>query len=195
MPQFLSSVPLLPSSYSGGLASRNSTDVNVFLRPFYNPSKSLHSSDSNWTHCLSQSHSYFTTDGLPPISSSWRQAPWDSRPAFFCQLNIWGISPYVTSSLTWRWVCCLQLLLVIASAVIPRSDSRGTHYRILLRFRTPQTLKARSSYLYLPGTGWTSYTPRHWVLLSPPPTTRRATVPLHELSNQPLVYNHFALTK
>jgi hypothetical protein len=31
----------------------------------------------NW---LSQSQSYFTTDGLPPISSSWRQAPWDLRP-------------------------------------------------------------------------------------------------------------------
>jgi hypothetical protein len=31
----------------------------------------------NW---LSQSQSYFTTGGLPPISSSWRQAPWDPRP-------------------------------------------------------------------------------------------------------------------
>jgi hypothetical protein len=29
------------------------------------------------------SQSYFTTDGLPPISSSWRQAPWDPRPDFF----------------------------------------------------------------------------------------------------------------
>jgi hypothetical protein len=28
----------------------------------------------------SQSQSYFTTGGLPPISLSWRQAPWDSRP-------------------------------------------------------------------------------------------------------------------
>jgi hypothetical protein len=27
-----------------------------------------------------QSHSYFTTGGLPPISSFRRQAPWDSRP-------------------------------------------------------------------------------------------------------------------
>jgi hypothetical protein len=31
----------------------------------------------------SQSQSYFTTGGLPPISSSWRQAPWDSRPEIF----------------------------------------------------------------------------------------------------------------
>jgi hypothetical protein len=37
------------------------------------------------TATLSQSRSqnYFTTGRLPPISSSWRQAIWDSRPAFF----------------------------------------------------------------------------------------------------------------
>jgi hypothetical protein len=28
----------------------------------------------------SQSQSYFTTGGLPPINLSWRQAPWDSWP-------------------------------------------------------------------------------------------------------------------
>jgi hypothetical protein len=32
-----------------------------------------------------------------------------------------------------------------------------------LRFETPPTWKARSLYLYPPGTGWPSYTPRHWV--------------------------------
>jgi hypothetical protein len=32
---------------------------------------------------LSQSQSYFTTCALPPISSSWCQAPWDSRPEIF----------------------------------------------------------------------------------------------------------------
>jgi hypothetical protein len=31
---------------------------------------------------LMQSQSYFTTGGLPPISLSWRQAIWDSRPEF-----------------------------------------------------------------------------------------------------------------
>jgi hypothetical protein len=35
----------------------------------------------------SQSQSYFTTGGLPPISSSWRQAHWDSRPDIIFQLN------------------------------------------------------------------------------------------------------------
>jgi hypothetical protein len=32
---------------------------------------------------LSQCQNYFTTGGLPPISSAWRQAPWDSWPEFF----------------------------------------------------------------------------------------------------------------
>jgi hypothetical protein len=78
----------------------------------------------------SQSQSYFTTGGLLPISSSWRQAPSDSRPLF--QLNIFGYSPYVTSSLTRGWVCRLQLLLVRASADILRSESHRTHDHILL---------------------------------------------------------------
>jgi hypothetical protein len=48
------------------------------------------------------------------------------------QLNTYSYSSYVTSFLTRGWVCRLQLLLVLASAVILRSESRGTHDRILL---------------------------------------------------------------
>jgi hypothetical protein len=33
----------------------------------------------NWT-VESQNQSYFTTGGLAPITSPWRQAPWDLRP-------------------------------------------------------------------------------------------------------------------
>jgi hypothetical protein len=51
---------------------------------------------------------------------------------FFFQLNTYGYSPYVASCLTRGCVCSLQLLLVLASAVILRSDSRGTHDHILL---------------------------------------------------------------
>jgi hypothetical protein len=51
---------------------------------------------------------------------------------FIFQLNTCGYSPYVISSLTRGWVCRLQLLLVLASAVILRSKSRGTHDHILL---------------------------------------------------------------
>jgi hypothetical protein len=56
--------------------------------------------------CQSQSQSYFTTGGLPPISSSCRQARWSPGPEIF-SLNSCGNSPYVTSSLTRRWVCLL----------------------------------------------------------------------------------------
>jgi hypothetical protein len=49
-----------------------------------------------------------------------------------------------------------------------------------LRFETPPTWRARSPYLYPPETGRPSYTPRHWVPLSSPPTTRRATVEVFE---------------
>jgi hypothetical protein len=38
MPQFLNSISLLPSLYRGRHASRNSTDSNELLFPFYNPS-------------------------------------------------------------------------------------------------------------------------------------------------------------
>jgi hypothetical protein len=51
---------------------------------------------------------------------------------FVFQLNTYGYSPYVKSFLTRGWVCSLQLLLGLASAVILRSESRGTHDHILL---------------------------------------------------------------
>jgi hypothetical protein len=50
----------------------------------------------------------------------------------FFQLNTCGHSPYVTCCLTRGCVCRLQLLLVLASAVTLRSESRGTHDHILL---------------------------------------------------------------
>jgi hypothetical protein len=96
---------------------------------------------------------------------------------FFFQLNPCGHSPYATSPLTRGWVCRLQLLLALASAVILRSESRRTYGHILLsQIRDSTTWRARPKYLYPPGTGWPSYTPRHWVPFPSPPTTGRATV-------------------
>jgi hypothetical protein len=46
-----------------------------------------------------------------------------------------------------------------------------------LRFESLPTRRARSAYLYPPGTGWLSYTPRQWVSFSSPPTTLTAMVP------------------
>jgi hypothetical protein len=96
-----------------------------------------------------------------------QQAPWDSRPvilfySWMPEVN----SPYVTSSLTRGWVCRLQWLLVVAGAVILRSESRGTHdYILLSENRDSPTWRARSPYLYPPGTEWPGYTPMHWVFL------------------------------
>jgi hypothetical protein len=65
------------------------------------------------------------------ISSSWRQAAWDSRSDLIFQPNTYGYSPYVTSSLTRRWVYRSQLQLVLASGVVLRSESLGTQGYIL----------------------------------------------------------------
>jgi hypothetical protein len=51
---------------------------------------------------------------------------------FIFQLNTCGYSPYVRSSLTRGWICRLQLLLVLTSSVIVRSESHGIHGHILL---------------------------------------------------------------
>jgi hypothetical protein len=51
---------------------------------------------------------------------------------FFFQQNTCSYSPHVIFSLTRGWVCRLQLLLALASAVILGFDSHGTHDHILL---------------------------------------------------------------
>jgi hypothetical protein len=98
----------------------------------------------NW---FPESQSYFTTDCLPSISSSWRQAPrgqsyvtTDSQSASLslCQASIWGLRPdfcycqTVAGLLMWGALCLLQLLLVLASAVILGFESCGTRDHILL---------------------------------------------------------------
>jgi hypothetical protein len=52
--------------------------------------------------------------------------------SIFFQLNTCDNNPYVISSLMRGWVCRLQLLLALASAVILGFESRGTHDHILL---------------------------------------------------------------
>jgi hypothetical protein len=96
---------------------------------------------------------------------------------FIFQLNTYGYGPYVTSSLRRGRVCRLQLLLFLTSAVILSSESRGTHDQILQsQIRDCRTWIASFPYLYPPGTGWPGYTTRHWVPMSSPPKTHRATV-------------------
>jgi hypothetical protein len=80
-------------------------------------------------------------------------------------------------SLTRGYVCRLQLLLALANAAILRPESHVTHDHILLsQIWDSITWRATSPYLYPPGTEWPSYTPRHWILFSWPPTAHRAMV-------------------
>jgi hypothetical protein len=133
--------------------------LSIYLEELKKTKKNV-TQDSRFSR---QSQSHFMTGGLPPIISFWRQAAWDSRPVFFFfQLNTFGYSPYVTSSLMRGWVCRLQLLLGLASAVILSSESRGTMTIFYcLRFETPPTWRTRSPYLYPPWTGWPGYAPTH----------------------------------
>jgi hypothetical protein len=77
-------------------------------------------------HSGNHSHNYFMTGGLPPICSSWWQAPWESRPVIFFQQNTCGHSPYITSPLMRGWICILQMLALVR-AVILRSEPGRTH--------------------------------------------------------------------
>jgi hypothetical protein len=109
--------------------------------------------------------------------------PLENHDQYFFQLKTFGYIPYVTSSLTREWVCRLQLVLVLASAVILRPESRETHDHILLsQIRDSPNLNGQVPVFLSPGTEWPSYTPRHWVPFSSPPTciTRRATVHIFE---------------
>jgi hypothetical protein len=52
-----------------------------------------------------------------------------------------------------------------------------------LRFEISSTGRAMSPYSYRPGRGWPSYTPRHWIPLSSPPTYRFVTMEVFELAS------------
>jgi hypothetical protein len=135
---------------------------------------------SNWIVLLTRSQSYFTTGGLPPISSFWRQTPWDSQPAMVFQLNTCCPSPYVREDGSVVQNCCWPS---------PAQSFSGPSPAVLmtilycLRFETLPTWRARSPYLYPPGTGWPGYTPGHWVPFSSPPTTRRTTMEVFDPSS------------
>jgi hypothetical protein len=63
---------------------------------------------------------------------------------FIFQLNTCGYTPYVTTFLTRGWVCNLQLLLGLASAVIHKCESRETHDHILLsQFRDSPNMEGQ----------------------------------------------------
>jgi hypothetical protein len=88
------------------LASRIVLSFQIHRNPWPN----LYSSESE--------SSYFTTCGLPSISSSWRQAPWDSRPQiFFLQLNPCGYSSLCNFLSDERMGLSLMNMLGLSSSV------------------------------------------------------------------------------
>jgi hypothetical protein len=84
-------------------------------------------SDLTSQKCTSESESYFTTGGLQQISSSWRQAPWDSIEIHdqicYSFLDMYVFRNRASSStkegsvfLCRRYVCCT----VVSARVYPR---------------------------------------------------------------------------
>jgi hypothetical protein len=103
--------------------------------------------------------------------------PFRLTARIFFQLNTCGHSPYGTSSLTRGWVCRLQLPLVLASTVLLRSESRGTHDHIFLsQVRGSPNLECQVPVFIFPRNRVVQLYPRHWIPFSSPPTTRRDTV-------------------
>jgi hypothetical protein len=85
----------------------------------------------NWTKLRARVR---VTLWLPVGRQSFRlgNMPLETHDQHIFQLNTWCHSPYVTPSLTRGWVNRLQLLLSFASAVILRSEYRGTHDHIFV---------------------------------------------------------------
>jgi hypothetical protein len=105
---------------------------------------------------------------------------------FIFQLNTCGYNPYVTSSLTSGWVCRLQLLLVLASAVFLRSESRGIHdHTLLSQIRYSPNPEGQAPLFISPRNRVALLYPRHWVLFSSSPTTPRATVEAFDPASTP----------
>jgi hypothetical protein len=73
-------------------------------------------------------HGYFTYNQFILVTNPLKL----TTSNFIFQLNKCGYSPYVSPSLRRGWICRLQLLLILASAVILRSESCGAHDHILL---------------------------------------------------------------
>jgi hypothetical protein len=147
---------------------------------------SLHSTELHSVReSENQSQSYFMTGGLPPISCSWCQAPWDPWPALFLQLNTCSYNPYITSSLTRGWVLSFTIAAgprqcVQSRVQVPRDSWL---YFTVSHSRLPQPggpgpriyiPKEQGGPVIPPGTGFAFHhllrlTGLWWRCLNPPP--------------------------
>jgi hypothetical protein len=110
---------------------------------------------------MGRSRSYFTTESHS-VSQSWYRAPlWDLRPDVTSCRNVAARNLrsciYWAPSLTRGRVCNLQS----NHSIIRVAQNPKPYFTV--SSETPPTWRARFPCLYPPGTGWPSYTPRHWV--------------------------------
>jgi hypothetical protein len=108
-----------------------------------------------------RSRSYFTTDSQP-ANMSWYPAPlWDLRPDIISCRNVtvWNLRSciYGAPSLTRGRVCNFQY----NHSMVRVAQNPKPYFTI--SSENPPAWRAWFPYLYLPGTGWPSYTPGHWV--------------------------------
>jgi hypothetical protein len=113
---------------------------------------------------------------------------------FWCQASIWGPRPNfyycqtVVGMLMWAVLSNKRTGLSFTIASGPRQLSHSQvwvlweswPYFTVSDSRLPPTWRARSQYLYPPGTVCPSYIPRHWVPFLSPPMTCRATMGVFE---------------
>jgi hypothetical protein len=111
-----------------------------------------------WLWGMRQSQSYITTDGQS-ASLSWCQSfIWGQIPNFYCCQTVSGHPHWLEDG------CVVYSCWWATPAQSFSGPSPAGLMTIFycLRFETPPTCRARSPYLYPPGTGWPGYTPRHW---------------------------------
>jgi hypothetical protein len=110
-------------------------------------------------------------------NQSWRQSFETQTSNFIFQLNTCSYSPYIKSSQTRGWACVYNCCWSSPAQSFSGPNPAGLMTIFYcLKFETPPTWRARSPYLYPPGTEWPGYNPRHWVPFWSTPTTRRAKV-------------------
>jgi hypothetical protein len=116
------------------------------------------------------------TGGLPPINSSWYEAPRDPWSVYFSSehLRLYFLCNILSDENgSVVYDCCWPSPEESFSGPSP-AGLMTTFY--CLRFETPPIWGTRSPYLYPPRTGCPSYDARHWVPNSSRLTTQRATV-------------------
>jgi hypothetical protein len=124
---------------------------------------------------------YITNDGQS-ASLSWLRSPSGFQDKIFVTVRhsrvCWCGAPSLTGGRFCQFTIAAGHRQLIHSRVRVPRDSWP--YFTSSDSRLLQPGGARFPYSYLRGTGWSNYTPRHWVPFSSPPTTRRATEEVFE---------------